>query len=381
MTQTLEELGQPHNRLHDMRIIVVDDEPANLTLLTSLLKRWHFNDVVAINDPTQVVETFTQQVPDLLLLDLNMPGLSGFDVMRLLTPWTEGSTPVPVVMLTADTTRSSKHEGLTLGARDFLTKPFDPEEVRLRVGNLLEMRRLQIELKAHSEQLEERVQLRTHQLEQARLEVVERLALAAEYRDDDTHQHARRIGRTTALLAADLGLPRLAVERIYRAAPLHDIGKIAIPDSILLKPGKLTAEEFDTVKTHTILGARILTGSQSELLRTAEEIALSHHERWEGTGYPHGLRGDEIPLAGRLVAVADVFDALTHRRPYKPAWPLDDAVNEILDQRGRHFDPEIVDVFQELDHNSLLSVEPTVNPSGTHNGTSRSTAGALNENP
>jgi putative two-component system response regulator len=199
------------------------------------------------------------------------------------------------------------------------------------------------------------VRLRTSELEQSRVEALERLALAAEYRDDDTQEHAKRIGRTATLLAERLGVASDDRDRLARAAPLHDVGKIAIPDAILLKPGKLTDQEFDAMKEHAAIGARILGGSASELLRMAEEIARTHHERWDGTGYPSGLRGDEIPLVGRIVAVADVFDALTHVRPYKEAWTVDRAVVEIVAQSGRHFDPRVVDAFMELDHQSLLS--------------------------
>ncbi|MEA2157933.1 MAG: cyclic di-GMP phosphodiesterase [Solirubrobacteraceae bacterium] len=354
--------------LHDMRIVVVDDEPANTTLLAALLRRWQFTDIVAITDPTHVVGAFTDLVPDLLLLDVNMPVLSGFDVMRLLAPWTHGSTPVPVLVLTADITAETKREALTLGARDFLTKPFDPEEVRLRVSNLLQMRQLQLALKAHGDELEERVQQRTRQLERSRLEVVERLALAAEYRDDATSRHAQRIGHTASLIAAGLALTNRDGERIRRAAPLHDIGKIAIPDSILLKPGKLTADEFQIVKSHTLIGARILAGSQSGLLRVAQEIALTHHERWDGNGYPTGLAGARIPVAGRIVAVADVFDALTHARPYKEAWPVSEAAANISDHGGRQFDPDIVKIFESLDHHALLAGDSSAGIAAPTNG-------------
>jgi putative two-component system response regulator len=196
-----------------------------------------------------------------------------------------------------------------------------------------------------------------------------RLALAAEYRDDDTHQHAQRIGYTAGLLAEGLGLPAAMVERIRLAAPLHDIGKIAITDAILLKPDKLTAEEFDTIKSHTLIGARILGGSRSQLLRTAAEIALTHHERWDGGGYPGGLAEDAIPLTGRLVGVADVFDALAHRRPYKPPWPVEEATAEVLSQSGRHFDPAVVEVFADLDHRALVAADATLAaPTGVHRG-------------
>jgi putative two-component system response regulator len=335
------------------RILVVDDEPANTTLLERLLQRWDFTNVVGITDPTEVVAACAEHPPDLLLVDLQMPGFDGHEVMDQLGPWTRCSTPVPVLVLTADMAGETKRRALAAGARDFITKPFDPDEVRLRVVNLLEMRHLQLGLKEHGERLEVRVAERTRALEGARTEAVERLALAAEYRDDDTHQHAQRIGNTAALLAAGLELPEDTVEVVRRAAPLHDIGKIALSDAILLKPGRLTAGEFNTVKSHALIGARILSGSQSSLLRMAEEIAISHHERWDGNGYPGGLSGEAIPLTGRIVAVADVFDALTHDRPYKAAWSVEDGVAEIANGRGRHFDPSIVDVFEALDHGNV----------------------------
>lgn len=360
-----------HSALCGMRIVVVDDELANTALLASLLKRWQYTNVIAMTDPTRVVDAFTEIVPDLLMLDINMPALSGFDVMRLIAPWTRGAMRVPVLVLTADATAETKHQALALGARDFLTKPFDHEEVRLRVSNLLEMRQLQLRVDAHTGELEKQVRHRTAQLNNARLEVIQRLALAAEYRDDDTHQHAQRIGHTTALLAAGMGLTSEMIERICRAAPLHDIGKIAIPDAILLKPGKLTVQEREVIESHTLIGARILAGSQSRLLRVAAEIAVSHHERWDGDGYPHGLAGTAIPLVGRLVAVADVFDALAHRRPYKHPWPVAAAAAEISNQSGRQFDPTIVELFETLDHHALVagkadpghSNDPTTNRS------------------
>jgi cyclic di-GMP phosphodiesterase len=207
---------------------------------------------------------------------------------------------------------------------------------------------------------------RTRDLEQARLEILNRLALAAEYRDDDTQEHAWRIGRTCALLALAVGLPEGEAELIRRAAPLHDIGKIGIPDAILLKPGRLSGAEFGVIKTHTTIGAEILSGSRSPLLVLAERIARTHHERWDGRGYPRGLAGEQIPLAGRIVAVADVFDALTHQRPYKEAWPVQQAVSEVLAQAGAQFDPRLVDAFSRLDHSTLLrSVKESELPGGS----------------
>jgi putative two-component system response regulator len=201
------------------------------------------------------------------------------------------------------------------------------------------------------------VRERTTDLEQAQLEMAERLAMAAEYRDDETHLHAERIGHTALLLGARLGMSTATLANLRRAAPLHDIGKIAIADAILLKPGQLTTQEFETIKTHTVVGARLLSGSSSRLLQMAEEIALSHHERWDGTGYPRSLSAQATPLTGRIVAVADVFDALTHRRPYKEAWPVDGAVDEIIKAAGTHLDPDIVGAFTSLDHDRLVFPE------------------------
>jgi putative two-component system response regulator len=223
------------------------------------------------------------------------------------------------------------------------------------VRNLLQVQLLQDKLFEHNASLEELVAERTLDLEHARLEILERLALAAEYRDDATQEHAWRIGRTCFLLAVALGLPSGDAELVRRAAPLHDIGKIGVPDAVLLKPGKLTDEEFEQMKAHTAIGAEILSGSSSSLLRMAERIALTHHERWDGTGYPNGLARERIPLPGRIVAVADVFDALTHERPYKHAWTIEEAVAEIFHQGGRHFDPAVVHAFASLDHATLLT--------------------------
>jgi len=266
----------------------------------------------------------------------------------------EQSPRLPVLVLTADITTATRQRALAAGARDFLSKPLDPIEVRLRIGNLLETRRLQLGLLTQNEQLEASVRARTQDLERARLELLERLALAAEYRDDNTQEHAQRVGRTAALIADALGLPSPDAEVIERAAPLHDIGKIGIPDAILLKRAPLTDEEYALMRAHTTIGAQILSGSEFALLNTAELIARTHHERWDGGGYPNGLAGDAIPLAGRIVALADVFDALANERPYKDAWPLEEAVAEVVSLGETHFDPDVVAAFAKLDHAALL---------------------------
>jgi putative two-component system response regulator len=341
--------------LKQLPILAVDDEEPNLLLLRRILERAGHTSVASTTDPSRVPAMFVQLRPRLVLLDLHMPQMDGFELMERLGPLSGERRSIPFLVLTADATDETKRRALSLGARDFLTKPLDQVELLLRVRNLLQVQHLQDRLFEQNANLEEQVTERTRDLEQARLEILDRLALAAEYRDDDTQDHAWRIGRTCFLLAVGLGLPRPEVELIRRAAPLHDIGKIGIPDAILLKPGKLTDEEFELIKTHTTIGAEILSGSRSALLRMAEHIALTHHERWDGGGYPHGLHGEQIPLPGRIAAVADVFDALTHERPYKQAWEVTEAVAEIFHESGVRFDPAVVKAFSRLDHAKLLS--------------------------
>jgi putative two-component system response regulator len=347
---------QPEEQeLKGLPILAVDDEESNLLLLRRILERAGYTNVETTTDPSHVPEMFVKTRPRLVLLDLNMPRMDGFELMERLGPMTGERRSIPFLVLTADATEETKRRALSVGARDFLTKPVDRIELLLRVRNLLQVQHLQDRLYEQNANLETEVAERTRDLEQARLEILDRLAIAAEYRDDATQEHAWRLGRTSALLALGLGLPDQEVELIRRAAPLHDIGKIGIPDAILLKPGRLTDEEFEQIKTHTTIGAEILSGSRSQLLGMAERIALTHHERWDGRGYPRGLAGEQIPLPGRIVAVADVFDALTHERPYKPAWPLQEAVAEIPSQAGGQFDPDVVGAFLQLDHQTLLS--------------------------
>lgn len=324
-------------------VMIVDDQPANVLVLQRLLEAAGYTDLLPLTDPREVWPAFLQKRPDIILLDLQMPHLSGHDVLRGLRPHTRDDF-IPVLVLTADVTSRAREESLSLGARDFLTKPFDHTEVLQRVGNLLETRFLHLELKDQNRSLETRVQERTKELDEARLEILRRLALAAEFRDDDTGQHTQRVGYTTALIAAELRLPSAEIELLRRAAPLHDVGKIGIPDAILLKPGRLTPEEFEIMKDHARIGGGILSGSDVPLLRLAETIALTHHERWDGKGYLN-MVGEQIPLAGRIVAAADVFDALTHERPYKQAWNFEDSFSEITTQSGRQFDPVVVDAF------------------------------------
>jgi putative two-component system response regulator len=342
-----------NERLRDARILIVDDEESNVALLEAILERAGYQNVASTTDSREVETLFARTTPDLILLDLHMPEPDGFTLMNNLGAAREDRW-FQVLVLTADAMPKIKERALSSGAADFLTKPFDRTEVLLRIENLLKMEFLQLKLRRYSQELEKRVYERTEDLNDARIEVLERLALAAEYRDDDTGEHARRVGRTAALIAQGLGVPGDEVALIHQAAPLHDIGKIGVPDAVLLKPGKLDASEFELMKTHAAIGGAILSDSRSRLLQIGEQIALSHHERWDGSGYPEGIRGDDIPLAGRVVAVADVFDALTHDRPYKTAWPLDQALVEIDRLRGAQFDPAVVESFDRLDHRALL---------------------------
>jgi putative two-component system response regulator len=325
------------------RILIVDDEPVNVELLQRLLLRAGFSKLAATHDPREVADLYVKFRPDLILLDLHMPHMDGLQVMDELNQIAEASY-LPILMLTGDVSQEAKQEALSRGAKDFLNKPFHSDEVMLRIGTLLETRFLYLQIQSQNQMLEAKVRERTRELEAAQIEIIERLAKAAEFRDDNTGQHTERVGQMAALLAKQIGLPDSQVSLIRRAAPLHDVGKIGIPDTILLKLGKLTDDEFALVKTHTTIGARILSGSRFPILRLAEEIAFNHHERWDGDGYV-GVSRDAIPLAGRIVTVADVFDALTQKRPYKAAWPVGDAVGEIDRQRGRQFDPALVDAF------------------------------------
>jgi putative two-component system response regulator len=340
--------------LHPSRILVVDDQEANALLLQAVLVRAGYTAVETLTDPTAVVQRCAEQSPDLVLLDWHMPGRNGPELLEDIAFLTEEPNWMPVLVVTADIAPETKRRALSLGARDFLTKPIDVFEVLLRVRNLLQTRYLRVELQRNNELLHERVSQRTLELEDARLEMLDRLALAAEYRDDATGQHSERIGRTSELLAHAMGLAGSEAALIGQAARLHDIGKIGIADDLLLKPGKYTAEEFNAMKLHPAIGARILSGSTNELLMMAEQIALTHHERWDGRGYPNGLAGEAIPLPGRIVTVADVFDALTHRRPYKEPWPIHVAVREILSETGAKFDPRVTEAFGRLDHRALV---------------------------
>jgi putative two-component system response regulator len=311
-----------------------------------MLGREGYTDVAAFADPVEALQDCLRKSPDLVLLDLRMPRIDGFEVLARLQPADEDDW-LPVIVLTAERGGEAKRRALSAGARDYITKPFDREEAMLRIRNVLHTHMLHQRLAVANDALEEVVEGRTVELGVARLEILERLAAAGEFRDDATGEHAVRVGIRSAQLARTMGRPEREIQLIRNAATLHDIGKLGVADRVLLKGGKLNEAESAEMKKHAAIGAELLSGSDSPLLQMAEEIALSHHERWDGTGYPSGLAGEAIPLTGRIVAVADVFDALTQDRPYHDAWALDTAIKKIESERGRHFDPRVVDAFAD----------------------------------
>ena len=318
------------NTFQHAHILVVDDEETNLRLMRKFLQHAGYHSIVTLQDATRFEEEIAARPPDLVLLDLRMPGRDGLAVLKALHDKI-AHEHLPVLVVTGDASVDARRAALTLGARDFVTKPIDLIELTLRVRNQLEMRQLYTDVQK--------------QLEEARLEMIERLAVAAEYRDDDTGRHTIRVGELAAALGRSLGLREDYVRVLERAARLHDIGKIGIPDALLLKPSPLTEAEMTVMRTHTTIGARILGGSMAPVLQLAEIIALTHHERWSGGGYPEKLAGDEIPLAGRIVAVADAYDALTNDRPYRRAQTPEAALVEIDRHRGSQFDPAVVDAL------------------------------------
>lgn len=329
-------------------ILIVDDEPANIAVIEAILRKNGFSNYTSTTDPRKTLELIEQINPDLLILDLMMPHMDGFEVMAAVESAIPEGAYFPILVMTADATKDTKRRALASGATDFLTKPVDAVEAILRVKILLQTRWLQCQLADQNARLEEQVRIRTAELEDARIEILERLSLVAEFRDDSTNQHTERVGELAGLLARTMGQSDDEVQLIRRAAPLHDIGKVYVADGILLKPERLSVDEMSTMQAHAAVGARILSGSSVPLLQLAEEIAISHHEWWDGTGYPNKLQGEDIPLSGRILAVVDTFDALTHARPYKQAWTFEAAIEEIKAQSGNHFDPQVVKAFVDV---------------------------------
>jgi len=351
------------------RIMIVDDEAVNVRVVRKLLNRLGYQNLTSTTDSTQVLELLRRQQPDVLLLDVMMPEVSGFAILKAMQS-DDALRSIPVLVLTAMSDRKTRLTSLELGANDFLEKPIDQAELSPRVRNALMIKACQSQLRSYADDLRTAVRQRTRQLSRSRLEVVHCLARAAEFRDDDTGQHVVRVGHFAKLIAHHAGLPRPFVDMIGFAAQLHDVGKIGIPDSILLKPGPLTDEEFDFMRGHCDMGNRVLSASRvsdrvlfgtgeiesedtsspedswvSPVSGMAATIAMTHHEKWDGSGYPNGLSGEDIPLEGRITAIADVFDALSSKRPYKDAYPIDRCFEILREGRGAHFDPQLLDVF------------------------------------
>jgi putative two-component system response regulator len=341
----------------DFQVLIVDDNQINLTLFKQLVARVANAKPTCFDVPMAALGWCAEHVPDVLIVDYMMPEMDGIELIQRFRTL-PGCEEVPVVMITANDDMTVRYKALETGANDFLTKPVDKSEFIARVRNMCALRRGQRLLRDRAALLAEEVAAATATIVARERETIFCLARAAEYRDPETGAHILRMAHYSRLIAARLGLPEDLQDLIFQSAPMHDIGKVGIPDYILLKPGKLTDEEFAVMKGHTTIGHQILIGSTSTILGMAAEIALHHHEKFDGSGYPGGLAGEAIPLTGRIVAVADVFDALTSERPYKKAWAVEDALNLLKEQRGRHFDPDCVDAFLcELDQVKAIRAE------------------------
>ncbi len=319
-------------------ILAVDDMPENLDVIKGILGD-DYSVKAAING-TLALKIAKSLPISLILLDIMMPGMDGHEVCRLLKadPQTKH---IPVIFVTTKGEETEEAKGFELGVVDYITKPVSPMILKARVATHLA-------LFDQNQALESKVAKRTIELMQTRMEVVERLGRAAEYRDNETGRHVIRVGKYSKALALGYGLPEDFAELIMQAAPMHDVGKIGIADNILLKPGKLGYEEFEIMKTHAAIGAEILGGSDFPLMKMAHTIALRHHEKWDGSGYPDGLKGEDIPIEGRIVAICDVFDALLSTRPYKVPWPIEKVLDFYNEQSGKHFDPNLIEVFNKI---------------------------------
>jgi putative two-component system response regulator len=328
-----------------MQIVIVDDNPVNLKLMESLVKRANSDfQPLTFQDSAEGLAWCLSNQPDLLIVDYMMPAPDGLEFIRRYREPPENAD-IPVLMITADHEKETRYAALESGANDFLTKPIDNAEFRARLRNMVSLRRSQKALADRAAWLAEKVSEATREILDREQEMITRLSRAAEFRDPETGAHIQRMAHYSNLIAKQLGLPQEEQELILRAAPMHDVGKIAIPDRILLKPGRLDEAEFTIMKTHAEKGWEILRQSKSHLLDAAAVIARSHHEKLDGSGYPQGLAGEAIPLHGRIVAVADVFDALTSERPYKKAWEIERALEFLREGAGTHFDPQCVSAF------------------------------------
>ncbi len=348
------------------RILIVDDDQLTIDVVRRYLNIGGYENIISTDHAGQALPLIGLHRPDVVLLDIQMPAINGLEILTAVRT-DSALSHIPVLILTGNSDSQTKLVALQAGATDLLAKPVHGEELLARLGNILKVKAYQDRLWRYSEELEEAVRRRTAELEASRLDVIHCLARAAEFRDDDTGQHVVRVGRYARLIGEQLGFSQQQLDILEPAAQLHDVGKIGIADSILLKPGKLTPEEFENMQKHcgfgkrivdriperdaralryhTHIGARIMDTGCSPILEQARRIALTHHEKWDGSGYPLGLAGEDIPLEGRITAVADVFDALSSKRPYKPAFPLEKCFSIMEDGRGSQFDPTVLDAF------------------------------------
>ncbi len=316
-------------------VLIVDDTPDSIEILEGVLNDNY--SIKAARNGKMALKIAEKTTPDIILLDIMMPEMDGYEVCKRLksNPITKA---IPVIFISAKGDAINEARGLEIGAVDYITKPISVSIVLSRV-------KTHLALYNQNRALEIQVAEKTKELTETRIEIIRRLGMAAEFRDNETGMHIYRVSEFCKMIALNYGFPEAEAELLLNIAPMHDIGKLGVQDSILQKPGRLTPEEFEVVKQHTIIGAKIIGDHKSDLLKTARIVALEHHEKWDGTGYPYGKSGEEINIFARITAVADVFDALTSKRPYKEAWSIEDALEHIKNQSGKHFDPKVVDAF------------------------------------
>ena len=331
-------------------ILIIDDQVQNIELLEAYLAPECYEIIKAFNGKDAVNIIAANQI-DLVLLDIMMPRIDGFEVIRRVRQG-EKNRLLPIILVTALKEKEDRVKGIEAGCDDFISKPVDKLEPLARVHSLLKVKAYNDLMLNYRTELESEVTARTEQLKQAlqriktaSLDTIYRLSMASEYRDEETGAHIKRVSRYSAAIARKMGMDENTIETILYAAPMHDLGKIGIPDQILMKRGKLDPAEWKIIKFHTVIGAKILHGAEAEFIKLGEVIALSHHEKWDGSGYPNGEKGQQIPIAGRIVAIADVFDALTSKRPYKEAFPTEVSLAIVKQGRGTHFDPDVADAF------------------------------------
>ena len=361
-------LGQEQDAIRSSKIMIVDDEQLVIRVVRRFLSSDGYDNFLTLTDPREALEMIDREQPDVVLLDIMMPHITGLDLLKVRQK-TSAFQHIPFIILSANSENQIKRDALQLGATDFLSKPVDPSDLILRVQNALTVKRHHDHLANYATELERQVRERTQQIEKSREQIIHCLARAAEYRDNETGEHVIRVGKYCSVIADQLGFGKEYCREIELAAQLHDVGKIGIPDSVLLNPGKLTNEEFDVMKTHcglgmeimeplahaeservrrhTDMGGFIMDGVDSPMLELAATIARTHHEKWDGTGYPFQIKGDNIPIEGRICCVADVYDALCSERPYKPKFPIQKCLEIMLSERGTRFDPIVLDAFFE----------------------------------